>query len=95
MKCPYFAFFFQIDQFFLHISNNHVGNSEGVSPGGDGPQVGGGQAQGEQQGVRISHQGVRHKEGKVHIVNLDCWIRLLSEAYRCSESFSQKELLES
>ena len=37
------AIFFQINEFFLHvllfpIKNNHVG-SEGVSPGGDGPQV--------------------------------------------------------
>ena len=58
------AIFFQINEFFLHvllfpIKNNHVG-SEGVSPGGDGPQGGRGEAEREPEGVRLSHQGVRH-----------------------------------
>ena len=61
------------NQFFLHVlinfSNNHV--CEGALPGHDGLQGHREQAKGDQHGLQLSHQGVRHQEGKVHIILAD------------------------
>ena len=58
------------NQFFLHVlinfSNNHV--CERVLPGCDRLQSRWEQAEGDKCRLQFPHQGVRHQEGKVHII---------------------------
>ena len=61
------------NQFFMHVlinfSNNHV--CERVLPGCDQLQSRREQAEGDKRRLKFPHQGVRHQEGKVHIILAD------------------------